>query len=183
MVVRPRYYFAHVSKLRGKNWGALVIKNIYIYKVKTPSQHWTSYNPHRLWQCIKQIKPCWHVGLSEGRHRENGLCLAPINRQFIQSVLWAWEIHSETKCRCHKYIDNHLHANRNASSRRLSLSEMFPFERNTKVLIFNQIKQPRKQLIRSPSWNWNTSMPPNKLRLLLIFTNFLSWNCPLFRRC
>lgn len=35
------------------------------------NQHWTSSNPHRLWQCIKQIKPCWHARLSEERYREN----------------------------------------------------------------------------------------------------------------
>lgn len=33
------------------------------------NQHWTSSNPHRLWQCIKQIKPCWHARLSEERYR------------------------------------------------------------------------------------------------------------------
>lgn len=34
------------------------------------NQHWTSSNPHRLWQCIKQIKPCWHARLSEERYSE-----------------------------------------------------------------------------------------------------------------
>ena len=34
------------------------------------NQHWTSSNPQRLWQRIKQIKSCWHVRLSEERYRE-----------------------------------------------------------------------------------------------------------------
>lgn len=43
--------------------------------------------------------------------QREGLCLASINRQFIQSALWIWdwisftilEIHSETKCLCYEY--------------------------------------------------------------------------------
>lgn len=57
----------------------------------------------------------------------------------------------------------------------------FHFTKLRKYSIFNQIKQPRKQQIISPSWNWKTSLLPNKLRLLLIFTNFLSWKLPIIQ--
>lgn len=74
------------------------------------NQHWTSSNPHRLWQCIKQIKPSWQGPSQKREIQREGLCLASINRQFIQSALWIWdwisffllEIHSETKYACYE---------------------------------------------------------------------------------
>lgn len=105
------------------------------------NQHWTSSNPHRLWQCIKQIKPCWRTRLSEGRQREEDSAW----HQLIDSLLsqrceseigfhlpyWKFILKQNASAMS---IDNRLHVNGNACSRRFSASEMFPFYRNTKIV-------------------------------------------------
>lgn len=98
------------------------------------NQHWTSSNPHRLWQCIKEIKPFWHARLSEERYKEKDFAW-----QFIQLALWIWdwisftmlESRSKTKCLCHEYRQP-LACQWKACSRRFSASEMITFYRNTK---------------------------------------------------
>lgn len=105
------------------------------------NQHWTSSNPHRLWQCIKQIKPCWHARLSEERYREKDSAW----HQLIDSLFsrrcesgigfhlpfWKFILKQNFSAIS---IDNHLHVNRNACSRRFSARKMFPFYRNKKIV-------------------------------------------------
>lgn len=116
------------------------------------NQHWTSSNPHRLWRCFKQIKSCWHARLSEERQREKDSAW----HQLIDSLFsqrcesgigfhlphWKFILKQNASAMT---IDNHSHVNGNASSRRFSASDMFPFTEIWKQSIYNQMKHPQRQ--------------------------------------
>ncbi len=69
--------------------------------------------------------------------QREGLCLASINRQFIQSgigfhlLYWKFILKQNASAMS---IDNHSHVNGSACSRRFSASEMVPFYTNTKIV-------------------------------------------------
>lgn len=106
------------------------------------NQHWTSSNPHRFWQCLKQIMPCWHGRLSEeiywGKDSAwHQLIDSLFSRCCVSGIgfhLLCWKFILKKKNVSVMSIDKLLHVNGNACSARLSASEMFPFERNKKIL-------------------------------------------------